>query len=129
MTYHKIEIQAPYVLSISLPLANSSGHSKKVTMNAIFFVSYCIGNIIGPQCFQASDAPAYTQGYSGLMACIVVAMFAISGYGILCNLENKRRDRKVAELGEGSGDELVAEEGALSDLTDIEKWKTFRYMY
>ena len=37
----------PYIISTSLPMANVSGHSKKVTMNAIFFLSYCLGNIIG----------------------------------------------------------------------------------
>lgn len=96
-------------------------------MNAIYFVSYCIGNIIGPQVFRASDAPKYTQGYAGLMACIVVAMAAISAYGFLCHLENKRRDQKIADLGvEEVNDELI---GAFSDLTDQEKWKTFRYTY
>lgn len=115
---------APYVLSISLPLANSSGHTKKVTMNAIFFLSYCIGNIIGPQVFRASDAPKYTHGYAGLMACIVVAMIAISAYGYLCYRENERRDRMVAECVDV--DEAVE---AFSDMTDQEKWKTFRYTY
>lgn len=62
------------------------------------------------------------------MACIIVAMVAISAYGILCRLENKRRDRKVAELGvEGESDGEMG--GAFSDLTDKEKWKTFRYVY
>jgi hypothetical protein len=37
----------PYAISTSLPLANTSGHSKKVTMNAVFFVAYCLGNILG----------------------------------------------------------------------------------
>ncbi|KAJ5223579.1 Major facilitator superfamily domain general substrate transporter [Penicillium chermesinum] len=56
---------APYVLSTSLPMANTSGHSKKLTMNAIFFICYCIGNIIGPQCFRSNDArltPRDTRG-------------------------------------------------------------------
>lgn len=93
-------------------------------MNAVFFVSYCIGNIIGPQVFRASDAPAYTHGYAGLMACIVVAMATISAYGFLCRWENKRRDRKAAETEDKTGDV-----GAFSDLTDKEKWRTFRYTY
>src|SRR5690348_9062515 len=36
-----------YVLASQLPMANTSGHSKKVTMNALFFGSYALGNIIG----------------------------------------------------------------------------------
>lgn len=38
---------APYVLVTALPMANTSGHTKKVTMNALFFISYSIGNLIG----------------------------------------------------------------------------------
>ncbi|KAI9846609.1 MAG: hypothetical protein M1837_003850 [Sclerophora amabilis] len=114
---------APYVLSTSLPMANTSGHSKKVTMNAIFFLAYCVGNIIGPQTFQASDAPDYSNGYAGLLACVVVAIFSITAYALLCRQENKRRDR---EQGRGS----AVEEGtdSFSDLTDQEK-KSFRYIY
>lgn len=37
----------PYVLSTSLPMANVSGHTKKITMNALWFIAYSLGNIIG----------------------------------------------------------------------------------
>ncbi|KAI9740431.1 MAG: hypothetical protein M1834_005011 [Cirrosporium novae-zelandiae] len=114
---------APYVLSTSLPMANTSGHSKKVTMNAIFFLAYCIGNILGPQVFRSSDAPSYSHGYAGLLACVIVAICSISGYGLLCHFENKKRDRE-----QGVRLESEAAEGAFSDLTDKEK-KSFRYTY
>ncbi|KAL3474345.1 major facilitator superfamily domain-containing protein [Aspergillus californicus] len=112
---------APYVLSTSLPMANTSGHSKKLTTNAIFFLAYCVGNIIGPQAFQDDDAPTYSRGYEGLLACLVVAICSISGYGVLCWWENRRRDR---ESGQGDGGVEVA----FSDLTDKEK-RGFRYTY
>jgi MFS family permease len=32
--------------------ANYSGHSKKVTMNAVLLMSFCLGNILGPLTFQ-----------------------------------------------------------------------------
>ncbi|RFU29744.1 hypothetical protein B7463_g6600, partial [Scytalidium lignicola] len=112
----------PYVISTSLPLANTSGHSKKVTMNAIFFLSYCLGNILGPQVFRASDAPSYSHGYQGLLACLVLSIAAIAGYGILCWRENKQRDKAM------SADGQVDEAEAFSDLTDKEKI-IFRYTY
>ncbi|KAF2087945.1 putative allantoate permease [Saccharata proteae CBS 121410] len=112
----------PYVISLSLVTANTSGHTKKVTMNAIFFIGYCIGNIIGPQVFQSTDAPAYSHGYEGLLACLVVAMAAILGYSALCYVENKRRDR------EGSTTFMDSTMEAFSDLTDGEK-KDFRYSF
>lgn len=114
---------APYVLSTSLPMANTSGHSKKLTMNAIFFLAYCIGNIIGPQVFRADDAPSYSHGYEGLLACLVVAIAAIIAYGFLCRWENSRRDKHCPR----SNGEL-SEVAAFSDLTDREK-RSFRYTY
>lgn len=103
-------------------MANSSGHSKKLTVNAVFFLSYCIGNIIGPQLFQANDAPDYAHGYAGMLGCIVVAIVSILGYGLLCFLENRRRDRVYGvDAGEQASE-------AFSDLTDKEK-VAFRYVY
>jgi MFS family permease len=113
---------APYVLSTSLPMANTSGHSKKLTMNAIFFLAYCIGNIIGPQVFRSNDAPSYSRGYEGLLGCLVVAIAAIIAYGLLCRWENSRRD-KEEQLSMDS-----SEATAFSDLTDKEK-RPFRYTY
>lgn len=110
----------PYVIGATLPMVNTSGHSKKVTMNALFFMAYCTGNIIGPQVFRANDAPDYTHGYAGLLACLVVAMAAILAYGVMCALENKRRD--------SAGGKADGSVEAFSDRTDKEK-KDFRYIY
>ncbi|KAK2806202.1 hypothetical protein FQN50_005925 [Emmonsiellopsis sp. PD_5] len=114
---------APYVLSTSLPMANTSGHSKKVTLNAIYFTAYCVGNIIGPQLFREEYAPTYSKGYEGLLACVVIASASILAYGFLCRTENRKRDR---EQSVDSSD--LAAETAFSDLTDKEK-RSFRYTY
>lgn len=105
-------------------MANTSGHSKKVTMNAIFFLAYCLGNILGPQVFRANDAPSYTNGYIGLLCCIVVSTGSISAYGFLCWKDNKVRD---AQQGVATGTE-TSSEAAFTDLTDKEK-TSFRYSY
>lgn len=106
-------------------MANTSGHSKKLTMNAIFFISYCCGNIIGPQLFQTNDAPNYSHGYIGLLICIVVAILAILAYGFVCARENRRRDSLQASNMEQIEQ---AEAEAFSDLTEKEK-PAFRYVY
>ncbi|KAJ3459798.1 hypothetical protein MRS44_015871 [Fusarium solani] len=113
----------PYVLSTSLPMANTSGHTKKVTMNALWFIAYSLGNILGPQAFTSRDAPAYTGGFIGLLVSIGVATASISAYGILCKRENMSRDR--SGLGADSqGDRNEA----FTDKTDKEK-PSFRYTY
>jgi hypothetical protein len=35
----------PYCLAQTLYMANTSGHSKKVTMGAVYFIGYCVGNV------------------------------------------------------------------------------------
>ncbi|KAK1998252.1 hypothetical protein LX36DRAFT_670356 [Colletotrichum falcatum] len=39
----------------SLPWAKTAGHAKKVTLNAVVFVTYCITNIIGPKFFTSTQ--------------------------------------------------------------------------
>ena len=116
---------APYVLSTSLPMANTSGHTKKLTMNAIFFLAYCIGNIVGPQLFRSSEAPDYDGGYEGLLACLVIAIASIVGYGTLCHFENRKRDR---DQDSATPTEQIMAAEAFSDRTDKEK-REFRYTY
>jgi predicted MFS family arabinose efflux permease len=108
----------------SLPLlyswvaANIAGHTKKVTMNAILLMSFCLGNILGPLTFRQADAPDFvpakitivvTCAFAAVMALILRAYYM---------WENKRRDKLI--LGE-----RVANEEFL-DLTDKEN-KNFRY--
>lgn len=113
-------------MSTTLPMANASGHTKKITLNAMFFVGYCIGNILGPQVFRASDAPEYKHGYIGLLACLAVAAIAILTYGFLCKTDNDKRDKMYGKSSEMAEEERNAE--AFSDMTDREK-RTFRYTF
>lgn len=39
--------------------ANIGGITKRATVSAIYFIMYCVGNIIGPQLFFESRAPRY----------------------------------------------------------------------
>lgn len=103
-------------------MANTSGHTKKVTVNALMFLSYCLGNIIAPQFFITSEAPGYYTGYNAILGCIIIAIVSLMVYAIGLNLENKRRDRNEGELGD------MADEVVLEDCTDKEK-RGFRYVY
>ena len=38
---------AAFVLILSLQIANTAGHTKKVVTNAVLFLGYCTGNIAG----------------------------------------------------------------------------------
>lgn len=108
----------PYAVALSLPMANTSGHTKKVTVNAMVFLAYCVANILAPQTFRASQAPHYTSGYNCILGfeSSAVVLMAIYYFGV--KWENRRRDQLQV-----NGDSPV-EEG---DLTDWEK-PSFRYV-
>ena len=46
-------------LSLSLVSSNCAGFTKRSVASALLFVAYCVGNIVGPQFFLASEDPAY----------------------------------------------------------------------
>jgi hypothetical protein len=46
-------------LSLSLITSNVGGFTKKSTVSAMLFIAYCVGNIVGPQFYLASEEPAY----------------------------------------------------------------------
>jgi hypothetical protein len=46
-------------ISLSLITSNVGGFTKKATVQAMLFIGYCSGNIIGPQFFYTREAPKY----------------------------------------------------------------------
>lgn len=48
--------------SYAFSAANTAGHTKKVSMNAILLMSFCLGNILGPLTFRNADAPSFIPG-------------------------------------------------------------------
>lgn len=46
-------------ISLSIITSNVAGFSKKSVVSALLFVAYCVGNIVGPQFFLASEEPKY----------------------------------------------------------------------
>ncbi|KAH8895591.1 allantoate permease [Thozetella sp. PMI_491] len=100
-------------LMYSYASANYSGHTKKVTMNAIVLISFCIGNIIGPLTFRDEDKPAYIP--AKIVMVVTTATSAILTGVLLAyyKWENSRRDRLYA------GEEHQ-ENSEFFDLTDRE---------
>ncbi|KAF2095326.1 MFS transporter [Rhizodiscina lignyota] len=111
-----------YTLSASLPAQNTSGHSKKVTNNMMAFAAYSIGTVIGPFFFHA----AYENGYITLMCCAAIAIPLAASYAGICVLQNRAKERAVAEGRYDHTDHVLSEE--LLDITDREK-RDFRYQY
>ncbi|KAL2871451.1 major facilitator superfamily domain-containing protein [Aspergillus lucknowensis] len=104
--------------------ANTSGYTKRVMRNALTLMAFCVGNLIGPQLFQSSDAPSYNAAKITLivsMSAVVVLALALRQ---LMVWENAKRDQEQA----GHEVEASAVGLAFSDLTDIQN-RQFRYVY
>lgn len=93
----------------------------------MFLLGYCVGNILGPQVFQSDNAPKYHRGYIGLIVSLIVGVISIALYGMLCKVENMRRDKLQGGSLVQQTEEEMREE-AFSDRTDGEKIN-FRYTY
>lgn len=92
-------IGATLPLQYSWVAANYAGHTKKVTMNALLLMSFCLGNILGPLTFTAESAPEYIPAKAaiiGTCAAAIVFVLLLQGYYMW---ENKRKERAAAERG------------------------------
>ena len=82
-------------------------------MNAILLMSFCLGNIIGPETFQGKDAPNYIPAKITIVVTTAVAIFFTIILRFVLQAENKRRDRKMGGFGHKPNQEFL-------DLTDRE---------
>ena len=100
--------------------ANVAGHTKRVVSVALVAASFSVGNIIGPQTFQARDAPQFvpakiavlaTQAAGALVAVLLFAYYV---------WENRRRDARFGKV--------EAAKRSWENVTDREN-ESFRYVY
>ncbi|KAF8138563.1 MFS general substrate transporter [Boletus edulis] len=103
--------------------SNTSGHTKKVTINAMTLATFSVGNIIGTEILQPKDAPGYIPGKTAIMV-ILIVQICVSFLLRWINIRlNKQRQKKLAEekTRRGWSDADVQRERerhAFADLTD-----------
>ncbi|KAF5506705.1 putative transporter [Colletotrichum siamense] len=113
----------PYIVALGINSANTAGHTKKVTTNAIVFAAYCISNIIGPQFFKSSQAPLYPLGMGAMLVSYALSIFTMVLYMLYCWNENRRREKLDQDAGR-----RVHLDTDFQDLTDRENIH-FRYVW
>jgi hypothetical protein len=119
---------ASFAMCMSLLTANTGGSTKRTTVNAIFFISYCVGNIIGPFAFKSSEAPRYPSGIIAIMVAYCVEIVVLILFAQYLSWRNNVKARNLIEKGL---EETSEEEKALigfKDMTDLEN-PFFRYTY
>ncbi|KAI8288922.1 hypothetical protein K4K60_009993 [Colletotrichum sp. SAR11_57] len=116
---------ATWTLSMSVATANTAGHTKKITTNAMLLIGYCVGNFIGPFFFKTEQAPRYTLGVAMMIFCVGLQIACLAGIWVLLWTRNHSRKTEHAESPEN---EQQAYERGLLDQTDFEN-KYFKYVY
>ena len=115
-------------MCMSLSTANTAGSTKRTVVNATFFISYCVGNIVGPFAFKSAEAPRYPSGIIAIMVayCVeIVVLLLFSRYLSWCN---RVKAKNVREKGLGDASEEEKALMAFRDLTDMEN-PFFKYTY
>lgn len=87
----------------------------------------CVSNIAVPQSFKASQSPRYQDGVIVTMSAQTALIILSIAFYFICNIENKRRDKAMEEMGvttQGDKDRILA---GLADETD-KKNPLFRYL-
>ncbi|KAL9533038.1 Thiamine pathway transporter [Sphaerulina musiva] len=79
--------------------ANYAGHTKKVTMNALLLMSFCLGNILGPLTFTAQSSPQYIPAKVTIIVVCAVSCIFIGVLQTYYVFENRRRDKLEADGG------------------------------
>ncbi|KAL9012317.1 MAG: hypothetical protein Q9173_002912 [Seirophora scorigena] len=80
-----------FVALLSLIATNVAGYTKKTTVAAIYLISYCAGNIIGPQTFRPKDRPRYVPAEITIICCWGACLCDILFIYWYCKHENKKK--------------------------------------
>ncbi|OSD00722.1 MFS general substrate transporter [Trametes coccinea BRFM310] len=126
-----------FVLSLSWLSSVTAGHTKRVTVNAIMLIAYCLGNATAPFMWQTKYKPRNHVPWAIIGICYVICPVLLLIIRYLLARENKKRDAEPADdkyddvyievvLPDGTRTEKRVDKEYL-DLTDIQN-RDFRYV-
>jgi MFS transporter, ACS family, allantoate permease len=85
----------------------------------LFWIGYCVGNIIGPQTFQSKDAPRFASAEVTILVLFASGLVDMLLMYFYLRRQNKRKEQERVQSGnvEKEGHEFL-------DLTDWENPST-----
>ncbi|RSM20613.1 hypothetical protein CDV31_000591 [Fusarium ambrosium] len=135
-------------LNMSLVQANYRGVTKRMTITAMLFLTYCAGNIAGPQFFRRSEAPKYRTAFQAIMVCYALVVVVVLSLRFYLQWFNAKRSReegfegsarsagavangKVPEAlnGRNVAEAVTEVELRPEDYEDVTDWKTVGFRY
>jgi hypothetical protein len=90
-------IVATLIVVYQWTAANVAGHTKRVVSVALISGSFSVGNIIGPQTFQAKDAPQFIPAKITVLATQAAGALVATVLFVYYLWANKRKARRQAE--------------------------------
>ena len=123
-------ITATLIIIYQWTASNVAGHTKRVISVALISGSFSVGNIIGPQTFQAKDAPEYRPAKITVLATQAAGAFMAFVLFLYYVWANKRKSGsgQIIEEVETVNADNQTQQHLWEDQTDREN-KTFRYVY
>jgi len=110
---------AAFMLLLAYNASNFAGHTKKVTANALTLVCFAVGNILGTQTFQASQAPGYIGGKISIVVTLGLLCFVVMVLRAMNLRLNKKNEATLAAMEPGER-EALREKMAFADHSDHE---------
>ncbi|OJA12545.1 hypothetical protein AZE42_08142 [Rhizopogon vesiculosus] len=124
---------APFPIFLGWVSSIVSGHTKRITTNAIVLCAYAIGNAVSQFMWKANYQPRNHIPWAVIAACNFAAGVALVTLRFMLNNENKKREKETRDdqydnryvLDEGGEKKRV--DKAFLDLTDKQN-RDFRYV-
>lgn len=111
---------ATWTLSMAVATANTAGHTKKITTNAILLIGYCLGNFVGPFFFKTYQKPVYSLGVGMMFFCIALQVICLVGIWVLLWFRNRTRKALTEGLSPEEDSGAQGYERAFLDETDLQ---------
>ena len=78
---------------------STSGHTKRITVNAVVLIAYSAGNAAGPFIWQEKYRPRNKVPFAVISACSVASAFTLLVTRQYLAYQNKKRDDEAAAAG------------------------------
>ena len=94
---------------------STSGHTKRITVNAVVLIAYCIGNAAGPFLWQAKYKPRNQVPFAVISACTAASALTLFVTRQYLAYQDKKRDEEAAA---GTGQEDKYDEVYITVMED-----------
>jgi len=114
------------MMSLSWVTATVSGHTKKVTMNAIWLLGYAVGQMLAPQPWKDQYKPRNVVPWTVLIVAWAAQLVLIVGLYWYLKRENSIRDDNLAQLR--AAHPPVDEKAGIEVHPDLEPYEEYSWV-